>query len=121
MNEINRLCVKLIHCGNKNICTPDDHSQKNIFYMPMGLFPLARRLQENGVDVEIIHLDLVVEKGEAIASVIDIINLDAEGFDCHWANQSLVVIEAAQLLKKKKPGLFIFLGGFRRLAIILTY
>jgi len=89
---------------------PRDREQKNIFFMPMGLFPLASTLKKNAVDAEIIHLDL--EEGRPIQEILDFSTLDAIGFDCHWLNQGLVVMETAELIKKQKPGVFIFLGGF---------
>jgi len=105
-----RFCVKLIHCGNNSLVNRDDQSEKNIFFMPMGLFALASTLRENGFDAEIIHSDS--EKGGAIDEILAIGELDAVAFDCHWVNQSLVVLETARLIKKLKPELFIFLGGF---------
>ncbi len=110
MNSNGQLCVKLIHCGNSNIANPEDTSDKNIFFMPMGLFPLAKALKDKGFDSEIIHLDL--EKGNDIEDIIDFNTLDVVGFDCHWVNQGLVVLDAAALIKKIKPQVFVFLGGF---------
>jgi radical SAM superfamily enzyme YgiQ (UPF0313 family) len=110
MNSNGQLCVKLIHCGNRNILNPADNLTKSIFYMPMGLFPMATNLKAIGVDVEILHLDL--EGGRDIEEILDFTTLDAVGLDCHWINQSLVVMNAVELIKKIKPGLFIFLGGF---------
>ncbi|MCP5102229.1 MAG: hypothetical protein GY950_02565 [bacterium] len=102
--------VKLIHCGNVNIANPEDNSQKNIFYIPMGLFPMAHRLKLNDFDIEIIHLD--IESENPIEQIIDFDTVDAVGFDCHWINQALTVMETAALFKKIKPQLFVFLGGF---------
>lgn len=110
MDANNRLFVKLIHCGNINIANPLDRGQKSMFLMPMGLFPLADVLRKNHVEVEIIHLDL--ESGKPLEEILDFNTLDAVGLDCHWVNQGLVVMETAQLIKKIKPGVFIFLGGF---------
>ena len=110
MNSTDRLCVKLIHCGNINIANPQDRSQKNMFFMPMGLFPLADALRKNTVDMELIHLDL--EPGKSIQDILDFRTLDAVGFDFHWINQGLAVLETAALIKKIKPGVFIFLGGY---------
>jgi radical SAM superfamily enzyme YgiQ (UPF0313 family) len=104
------LCVKLLHCGNNSLANPEDQSQKNIFFMPMGLFALAGALRENGVDVEIINSDL--EKGNAIDDILPFAHLDAIGFDCHWVNQSLAVLETAELIKRIKQDVYIFLGGF---------
>jgi amino acid adenylation domain-containing protein len=104
-----RLCVKLIHCGNKNIANPEDKSEKNIFFAPMGLFAMAHNLKEKGFDIEIIHLDL--ESGN-LEDILDFSTLDAVGLDCHWANQSLVVINTAELIKQIKPEVFVFLGGY---------
>lgn len=110
MNRDGQLCVKLIHCGNKSLANPEDQSEKNIFFMPMGLFALAASLAENAVDVEIINSDL--EKSRPIREIVDFSCLDAVGFDCHWVNQSLAVLETAELLKEIKPDVFVFLGGF---------
>jgi radical SAM superfamily enzyme YgiQ (UPF0313 family) len=110
MNREQPFHVKLVHCGNENIANPGDRKQKNIFFMPMGIFPLANCLQEGGVDVEIIHMDL--EKESPIEDIFDFDRIDAIGFDLHWANQGLVVIETLELIKKINPDIFIFLGGF---------
>lgn len=110
MNSNNRLRVKFIHCGNRNISNSDDHQEKSIFYMPMGLFSMAGLLKQNGFDVEILHLDL--ENAGNIDKILDINTLDAVGLDCHWANQALVVTDTAKLLKKLNPGVFVFLGGY---------
>ena len=105
----NRLCVKLIHCGNKNIAAPGESWEKNCFYLPMGLFPMAAVLKGKGIDVEIISMDL---EGGSIEDVLDFSTLDAVGMDCHWVNQSSAVLDLAALIKKIKPGVFIFLGGY---------
>jgi radical SAM superfamily enzyme YgiQ (UPF0313 family) len=110
MTPSDRLCVKIIHCGNVSIANPRDREQKNIFFMPMGLFPLADQLRKNGFDAEIIHLDL--EAGKNLEDILDFPTLDAVGFDCHWTNQALAVMETANLVKQIKPEIFIFLGGF---------
>lgn len=110
MNANKRLSVKLIHCGNANVVNPDDREQKNIFFMPMGLFPLADALRTAAFDVEIIHLDL--EAGKTIEEILDFAALDVVGFDCHWVNQGNVVLETAAAVKKIKPGVFIVMGGF---------
>jgi radical SAM superfamily enzyme YgiQ (UPF0313 family) len=105
--------VKLIHCGNINIACPQDRGEKNIFVMPMGLFALADALKKNTdgtVDIEIIHLD--IESGKPIEEILDFGTLDVVGFDCHWVNQSLVVMQTAELVKRFKPGVFIVLGGY---------
>jgi hypothetical protein len=78
--------------------------------MPMGIFSIAGILKKNGFDVEIIHLDLEVKK--KIEEIIDFAAADAVGFDLHWTNQSLNVLDTAELLKKMKPDLHVFLGGY---------
>jgi radical SAM superfamily enzyme YgiQ (UPF0313 family) len=110
MNSKNRFCIKLIHCGNKNIVNPVDTEEKNIFLLPMGMLPLADALKQSGAHVEIIHSDL--ETGRRIEDLLDFNTLDAVGFDCHWINQSRAVLDTAEMIKKMKPGVFIFLGGF---------
>lgn len=106
----NEFQVKLIHCGNRNITNTIDDSQKNIFYMPMGLFALANELKQNNFDTEIIHLDL--EKSNDLNSIFDIQKVIAVGLDCHWVNQSLAVLNTAEYIKKSNSNIFIFLGGF---------
>lgn len=105
-----KLCVKLIHCGNKNIANPADDAQKNVFFMPIGFCALGSVLIDNGFDVEVIHSDLIDR--ERILETIDFDNVDVVGFDCHWANQSLAVIETAAFVKKVNPKIFVFLGGY---------
>jgi radical SAM superfamily enzyme YgiQ (UPF0313 family) len=102
--------VKLIHCGNNSLANPEDQCEKNIFFMPMGLFGLANALTQNGIDAEIINSDS--ERGKKIDEILEFRELDAVGFDCHWVNQSLAVLETAELIKHIKPEVFIFLGGF---------
>lgn len=102
--------IKLIHCGNRNIANPADNLEKHAFFMPIGLFALAGAIKKNGFDVEIIHLDL--EGDKSIEEILDFDRLDAVGLDCHWVNQSLVVLNTAELIKKINPGVFVFLGGF---------
>ena len=110
MNSNKEFCVKLIHCGNKNIINPKDQEQKNIFFMPMGLFPLANELKKDGIDVEIIHTDL--QPNHNLHRLLHLDTIDAVGFDCHWVNESLVVLETARALKQANPHIYIFLGGF---------
>jgi hypothetical protein len=107
VNAEGQLCVKLIHCGNNSLANAEDQCEKNIFFMPMGVFALASALTENGIDAEIINSD--AEKGSAIGEVLDFGELDAVGLDCHWVNQSLAVLETAELIKKNKPEVFVFL------------
>lgn len=104
------LCLKLFHCGNRNIVNVEDNLEKNVFFIPMGLFALAEICKKNGFDVEIIHSDL--EAGKKIEEILDFNTLDAVGFDCYWVNQSLAVLNTAESIKKIKPEVFVFLGGF---------
>jgi hypothetical protein len=104
------LSVKLIHCNSINIANPNDDIEKNIFYLPMGVFALAALLEKEGIAVEILHMDL--EAGTPPREILALETLDAVGLDCHWANQTLVVLETARLIKQLKPGVFIFLGGY---------
>jgi radical SAM superfamily enzyme YgiQ (UPF0313 family) len=110
MNAKGQLCVRLFHCGNRNITNPGDRLEKNIFYMPMGIFAIADSLEKNGFDVEIVHIDL--ETAENIKEILDFNTLDVVGLDCHWINQGLVVLNIAELIKKANPDVFIVLGGF---------
>ncbi len=110
MNSKKQLCVRLVHCGNRNIANPKDTLEKNAFYLPMGLFPLASILKRNGVDVEIISLDLVTS--DRIEKILNFETLDAVGLDCHWVNQSLAVIDTVKLIKNTNPDVFVFLGGY---------
>lgn len=110
MTPDGQLCVKLLHCGNNSLVNAEDQCEKNIFFMPMGMFALAGVLVDNGVDAEIINSD--AEKGSAIGEILDFEALDAVGLDCHWVNQSLAVLETAARIKSIKPDVFVFLGGF---------
>jgi len=112
MNPSNSFKIKLIHCGNINFTEPGDRGQKNIFFMPMGVFALADALTKSGYNTEIVHLDLEANKNKTLEEILDIERIDALGFDCHWANQSFVVLSTAKLLKKLNPNAFIFLGGY---------
>jgi radical SAM superfamily enzyme YgiQ (UPF0313 family) len=110
VNPDGQLCVKLLHCGNNSLANAEDQGEKNIFFMPMGLFALASVLVENGIDAEIINSDS--EKGSGIGEILEFGGVDAVGLDCHWVNQSLVVLETAALIKSIRPEVFVFLGGF---------
>lgn len=105
-----RLVVKLIHCGNRNIPDPTDHAERHIFYIPMGLFSLADQLNRGGFAVEIIHLDL--EGNKDIPEILGGEAVDAVGLDLHWANQCVAVTDCAQRIKRLNPGIFVFIGGY---------
>jgi radical SAM superfamily enzyme YgiQ (UPF0313 family) len=104
------IIFKLIHCGNTSLVNTRDTQEKNIFFMPMGIFALAQMLKQDGVDVEIIHSDLEQESLQGENSIWQ--NTTAVGFDCHWINQSVSVIETATALKRLYPHLYIVIGGF---------
>jgi radical SAM superfamily enzyme YgiQ (UPF0313 family) len=110
MSTNNQLCIKLVHCGNINIVDPEDKEQKNTFFMPMGLFALGKVLQQNKFDSEIIHLDFYTD--QTLTDILDLDNIDVVGLDCHWVNQSWVVFQVAEAIKKINPNIFILLGGF---------
>ena len=110
MNHAGQLCVKLLHCGNNSLANPQDQCEKDIFFMPMGLLALASALTEAGIDAEIIHSDC--ERGKVIDELLGFSDLDVVAFDCHWVNQSLPVLETADLVKRIRPDVFILLGGF---------
>lgn len=103
-------CIKIIHCGNLSIDPNVVNMEKYVFYMPMGIFSLGSILNKNGYDVELIHLDL--EVGKSIDEILDLENIDAIGFDLHWANQSLNVLRTAAIINEINPNVFIFLGGY---------
>lgn len=104
------LYIKLIHCGNRNLTNSNDSANKNVFYMPVGLFAIADVLKKNGCNIEMIHSDL--EAYYDLEKVLDFEKLDIVGFDCHWVNQSYSVIETARRIKEIKPSVFIFVGGY---------
>ncbi len=110
MNPKKQFCMKFIHCGNISLANPEDKEQKNIFFMPMGLFPMADIMEKNGVDVEIIHSDL--EAGKSIEEIINFQEVDMVGFDDHWVNESVVVMDTAALIKRINPEIFVVIGGF---------
>jgi radical SAM superfamily enzyme YgiQ (UPF0313 family) len=103
--------VGLVHCGNLNPADPGDRAEKNAFFLPMGIFGIAGALRDDGCEVEIIHGDLA-EAGEGGDGILGLTAVDAVGFDLHWLNQSLAVLETAALVKGRHPGAFVFLGGF---------
>jgi len=96
--------------GNVSVVNPLDRQQKNIFFMPMGLFPMAEFLTRHGFDAEIIHTDL--EAGKTLQEIIDFDKVDVVGLDDHWVNQSVTAMETAQEIKRIKPGMFVVLGGY---------
>lgn len=110
MKKNKQLCIKFLHMGNVSVVNPDDRQQKNIFFMPMGLFPMAEFLDRNGFDAEIIHTDL--EAGKTIREMLDFDSVDIVGLDDHWVNQSVTAVETAAEIKRIKPGMFIVMGGY---------
>ncbi|NOQ25390.1 MAG: hypothetical protein GQ564_08505 [Bacteroidales bacterium] len=109
MTHRNKFIVKLIHCGNNNPVNLNDKAQKNMFFMPMGLLMLAEALNKENYDVEVIHSDI---ETDSLDDILDFNNINAIGFDCHWINQSLAILETAKYIKEKNSSIFIFLGGF---------
>src|SRR5213075_1065673 len=87
-----------------------DNEKKNIFYIPMGVFSIAYEARKEGGEVEIIHSDL--QAGSPIGEALDLEGIDAIGFDLHWINQALVVLETAAAIKAIAPHIFTFTGGF---------
>lgn len=110
MSTGKKLIIKLIHCGNRNIANVEDTLEKNVFFMPMGLIALSNILNEADFCTEIIHLDL--EAHEKIHEILNFSEIDAIGFDLHWINQALNVIQTIELIKSLRKDIFIFLGGF---------
>lgn len=110
MKSSTHFCVKLIHCGNRNIADPEDNLEKSLFFIPMGLIPMASQLKKNDFDVEVIHLDL--ESNNDIEKTMDFNIIDTVGLDCHWVSQGLGVLGTVALIKKINPGIFVFLGGY---------
>lgn len=71
---------------------------KRIFFIPVGMIPLASLIEENGIKTEIIHYGITP------------VNLSSEEtllFDLHWHDQCVPVIDMCKKLKAKK-----ILGGF---------
>ena len=104
------LKIKLVHCGNVNLVNRNDKLQKNVFFIPVGLFSLANELDKNDFDVEMVHLD--INSYLELEEIFKFDEIDAIGFDCHWANQSLNVMNTAEYIKQNFPDIFVFLGGF---------
>jgi hypothetical protein len=110
MDSNNRLCFQFLHCGNISLANPQDREEKNIFFMPMGLFPMADVLNKEGVNVKILHTDL--ETGKPIHEILDFDTIDVVGFDDHWVNESVVVMETAALIKHINSEIFVVIGGY---------
>lgn len=102
--------IKLFHAGNINHIDKDHSGQKNVFFMPMGIYALAHELSKNNFDVEVIHSDLISEKD--FFENLNLDNVNAIGMDCHWVNQSYNVISYAKAIKKINPHIYVFIGGF---------
>ena len=102
MNSNDLLCFRLFHCGNTNVANPRDSQEKNIFFMPMGLFAMANELNKNKVNVEILHSDL--EAGKDIREILDFDTVDVVGFDDHWVNGCVVVMDTAALINARSIG-----------------
>ena len=85
-----------------------------INYMPQGLFAIADYVQKHGFETEIIHVGVEWVENPAfkIDEVIKQPELKAIGMPLHWHYQAYDVIEAARRIKKLRPDIFIFLGGF---------
>jgi radical SAM superfamily enzyme YgiQ (UPF0313 family) len=110
MNTEKSLKVKLIHCGNRSLINQRNYAEKYVFYMPMGIFSLAAELKKNGIEVEILHSDLLPE--HYLSQMLETEAPDAIGFDLHWVNQGLNVLETTHHIKEVKPEIHIFLGGY---------
>jgi radical SAM superfamily enzyme YgiQ (UPF0313 family) len=85
-----------------------------INYMPQGLFAIADYVRQHGFSAEIIHVGVewVEDPLFKIDSVIRDPDIKAIGMPMHWHYQAYDVIEAARRIKKLRPDIFIFLGGF---------
>lgn len=82
--------------------------------LPMGTWALADLVAQHGYKTEILHLGLEwIERG--IFSPMNYLegkDVTAVAIPLHWHQQSYDVITVAEEIKKKRPDVRIFLGGY---------
>ena len=111
MNNFN--CA-LVH--TPQLCINKDTGSvfSNINFCAMGLYSLAKELEKEGFNSEIIHLGVEKYLNEKflLSDYIQENNIKFLAFSLHWHPQSYDVIETIRVVKEKCPSVFVTLGGF---------
>lgn len=107
--------VLLIHCPalfrerkTKRINT------KDIRVMPVGLAAMANFLLNSGVDAEVVHLGIELERNPCF-QIEDFVSggeYDIVGISIHWHKQINSSLEIARRIKRTNPKVFVVIGGY---------
>lgn len=97
-------------CHNKDT----GEFSSNINFCAMGLYSLAKEIEKEGIESEIIHLGIekYLNPKFLLSEYINEQKIKFVAFSLHWHPQSYDVIEMAKIVKEKCPQTFITLGGF---------
>lgn len=87
---------------------------KDIRVMPVGLVAIANFLLTSGVDAEVVHVGIEIERNQSfrIESFVSDGNYDIVGISIHWHKQLNSALEIARKIKRANPKVFIVLGGY---------
>jgi len=82
--------------------------------MPMGFFPMASILEDEGVNVRIFNLALerALDLSLDLKDFLKSLEARVYAIDLHWFTHSMGALEVAELCKKHHPDSFVVLGGF---------
>ncbi len=82
--------------------------------MPMGFFPMASLLEDEGFSVRIFNLALEQSLDPSLRMKNLLKSLEAKiyAIDLHWFTHSLGALEVAEICKRLHPDSFVVLGGF---------
>jgi len=82
--------------------------------VPMGFFPMASLLEEEGFSVKIFNLALeqILDPSLSIEAFLKSLEARVYAIDLHWFTHAIGALEVAKLCKKYHPSSFTTLGGF---------
>lgn len=108
--------MKCLLVHTPQLCQNNDTGElsSNINFCAMGLYSLAKEIEKEGFESEIIHLGIekYLDKKFLLSDYINKHGVKFVAFSLHWHPQSFDVIEMAKIIKEKCPKTFISLGGF---------
>ncbi|MCQ2790056.1 MAG: cobalamin-dependent protein [bacterium] len=104
----------LVHTPQLCVNKDTDSVFSNINFCAMGLYSLAKELEKEGFNSEIIHLGVekYLNKEFLLSDYIKKNNIKFLAFSLHWHPQAYDVIETIRVVKEKCPNVFVSLGGF---------
>lgn len=85
----------------------------NVNYMAMGLPAICNHLVSAGHDASIIHagVEKILSPEWSIDAELDDPGLEAAGLSLQWHYQAYDTKRAVEKIKRKRPDIFVFLGG----------